>query len=63
MSTKKLAQLGKYENGNGLDIYCCRCGASFEETCKGFYPPIKYESDIEDRECEECLKGPVLNTL
>ena len=56
MSTKKLAQLGKYEKGNGIVIYCCKCGQSFEETCGGFYKPIKYESDYHDRECQECLE-------
>lgn len=56
MTDKKLAQLGKYEKGNGMDIYCCRCGTCFEETCNGFYPPIKYESDFNDRQYQQCLK-------
>ena len=51
---KELA-LMPYGNGNGLIIYCNNCGSEFEETAKGYYDPIKYESDKYNRECRICL--------
>jgi hypothetical protein len=44
-----------YGNGNGLLIYCKNCGTEFEETCEGYYIPIKFESDKKNRECRKCL--------
>ena len=49
-------ELGAYNEHNGIDLYCCNCGASFEETSNGFYSPIQYASDYENRECPQCLK-------
>jgi len=45
-----------YNGFNGITIYCKNCGADFEETCNGYYNPIKHENDKYDRECHNCLK-------
>ena len=55
MSKEKELILASYGNNNGICIYCKDCGREFEETCNGYYSPIKYESDKYNRYCFQCL--------
>ena len=57
METREELPLMPYGNHNGIVIYCKNCGSEFEETCEGYYQPIKYESDKYDRECKQCLNS------
>ena len=51
-------QLAKYKltryGSNGLIICCHTCGAEFEETDNGHYPPIMREYEQHNRSCKHC---------
>ncbi len=40
---------------NGIVIICRTCGADFEETCEGNYPPLEYEDERYSRRCKRCV--------
>ena len=55
MEKKKLIDAYTYNGGNGIVICCKACGAEFEETLDGYYPPIKFEHEKYDRLCKQCI--------
>ena len=58
---KKKLIMGQYKRtahgSNGILIYCSHCGSEIEETSNGFYPPIEYEEEKYNRECENCRES------
>ena len=56
MENKRIKlHMAEHDGTNGICIYCKSCGAEFEETCQGNYPPLEYEDEKYSRRCQNCI--------
>ena len=44
-----------YTPSTSIVIVCKRCGCDFEETAGGYYAPLQFEEEKQNRECRKCL--------